>query len=124
MSNEPTTKVFDLCERAFVFARQVRLFVKKLPRTISNIEDVRQLIKSSGAVGANYVEANEALGRKDFTMRARIARKEAKESAYWLRLIDTGTDPIVDVERNRLVGEATELLKILSAIIRKCEPPR
>jgi len=58
-----------------------------LPKTIANIEDGKQLIKSSGSTGANYREANESLSKKDFLMRIKISRKEAKESAYWLRLI-------------------------------------
>src|SRR4051794_12585937 len=83
-------KVYDLEERTFLFAKAVRALVKKLPRTIGNIEDARQLVRSSGSVGANYIEANESLGKKDFLMHIKISRKEAKESRYWLRLIDTG----------------------------------
>ena len=79
--------VYDLEERTFQFAKDVRLFVKTLPKTIANIEDGKQLIKASGSVGANYIEANESLGKKDFSMRIKISRKESKESAYWLRLI-------------------------------------
>ena len=79
--------VYDLEERTFQFAKDVQLFVKTLPKTIANIEDGKQLIKASGSVGANYIEANESLGKKDFLMRIRISRKEAKESAFWLRLI-------------------------------------
>lgn len=80
--------VYDLEERTFQFAKRVRLFVKTLPNTLANVEDSRQLIKASGSVGANYREANESLGKKDFLMRIRISRKEAKESEYWLRLIN------------------------------------
>jgi four helix bundle protein len=79
--------LYDLQERTFQFAKAVRLFVKRLPKTVGNIEDGKQLIKASGLVGGNYIEANEALGKKDFLMRIKISRKEAKESAYWLRLI-------------------------------------
>jgi four helix bundle protein len=75
-------KPYDLEERTFQFAQQVRAFVKLLPRTVCNIEDVKQVVRSSGSVGANYIEANEALGKKDFLMRLRISRKEAKESRY------------------------------------------
>jgi four helix bundle protein len=114
-------KPFDLSERTFLFAKQVRTFEKRLPRTEGNIEDVRQLMRSSGSVGANYIEANEALGKKDFLMRVRIARKEAKESAYWLRLIDAGSDSASVAEWQELIQEATELVKILSAIVRKRE---
>ncbi len=58
--------VYDLEERTYQFAKAVRLFVKTLPKTIANIEDGKQLIKASGSVGANYIEANESLGKKDF----------------------------------------------------------
>jgi four helix bundle protein len=57
-------KKYDLEERTFRFAQDVRSFVKTLPRTVSNIEDVKQLVRASGSVGANYIEANEALGKK------------------------------------------------------------
>jgi four helix bundle protein len=73
-------KPYDLEERAHLFAKQVRAYYKRLPRTDSNVIDGRQLIRSSGSVGANYIEANEALGKKDFVHRLRIARREAKES--------------------------------------------
>ncbi|WP_339701245.1 four helix bundle protein [uncultured Roseivirga sp.] len=86
---------------------------------LSNYEDSKQLTRSSGSVGANYIEANEKLGDKDFKFRAKIARKEAKESRYWLRLIDTLGNKEVEQVRIRLEQEATELLKILSAIINK-----
>ena len=112
-------QTYDLEERTFEFSKSIRLFAKTLPRTIANIEDVKQLIRSSGSVGANYREANEALSKKDFLMRIRISRKEAKECVYWLRLIrETNTldDPR---EADRLMSEANELTKILSSITTK-----
>ena len=110
---------FNLEERTLTFARNCRVFVKKLPRTISNMEDSKQLIRSSGSVGANYIEANESLSKKDFFMRAKICRKEVKESRYWLTLIDIGKDAILDKERTTLILEATELMKIFGSIITK-----
>src|ERR1051325_77801 len=65
----------DLEERTFLFAQEVRSFVKSLPRTIGNTEDARQLIRASGSVAANWIEANEALSKKDFLLRAKISRK-------------------------------------------------
>jgi four helix bundle protein len=112
---------FDLEERTFRFASDVRSFVKRLPRTISNAEDVRQLIRASGSVGANYIEANESLSKRDFRLRVKIVRKEAKESRYWLRLLDTKDAAELDRARATLIGESTELLKIFSAILRKSE---
>ena len=97
----------------------MRAFLKTLPKTDANREDGRQLIRASGSVGANYIEANESLGKKDFLMRIKISRKEAKESRYWLRLLDTGGLPEVETAREALVQEATELMNIFGAILRK-----
>ena len=113
--------VYDLEERTFQFAKKVRLFVKTLPKTIANIEDSKQLIKASGSVGANYREANEALSKKDFLMRIRISRKEAKESAYWLRLICETNDLKNSAEAQGLSREAHEFIKILSKIVSKSQ---
>ena len=111
--------VYDLEERTFQFAKAVRLFVKTLPKTIANIEDIRQLVKASGSVGANYREANEALSKKDFLMRIKISRKESKESAYWLRLINETNTLKNANEARSLIQEANELKKIFSSIIEK-----
>jgi len=119
MSESGDGRKFDLEERTYEFARDVRAFVKRLPRTICNIEDVKQVVRSSGSIGANYIEANEALGKKDFKMRLRISRKEAKETRYWLRLLDVGTELDLSTDRDKLIQESNELLKILSAIINK-----
>ena len=73
---------YDLEERTYLFARDCRIFVRSLKFTISNNEDGKQLVRSSGSVGANYIEANEKLGDKDFLFRLKISRKEAKESLY------------------------------------------
>ena len=122
MNNPQNPKpVYDLEERTFQFAKRVRLFVKTLPHTLANVEDSKQLIKASGSVGANYREANEALSKKDFLMRMRISRKEAKESIYWLRLINETNELKNSAEAKSLIQEATELKKILSAIIEKCK---
>ena len=112
---------YDLEERTYNFAKAVRDFVKKLPRTICNQEDVKQLVRASGSVGANYIEANEALGKKDFRMHIKISRKESKESRYWLRLLDTGQNKSLDTERAQLIQESTELVKIFSSILGKSE---
>jgi len=111
--------MYDLEERTFQFAKAVRIFIKGLPKSISNFEDGKQVIRSSGSVGANYREANEALSKKDFMMRIKISRKEAKESVYWLRLIHETNDLENADEALRLIQEANELKKIFSAIIEK-----
>ncbi len=120
--NEPQIrKQYDLEERTFEFAKKVRAFVKVLPKTLANIEDSKQLVKASGSVGSNYIEANEALSKKDFVMRIKISRKEAKESGFWLRLVDTGADSQLETERINLNQESIELMKIFGAILRKSE---
>ena len=113
------SKPYDLEDRTLAFAKRVRAFVKKLRRTIANIEDGKQLIRASGSVGANYIEANESLSKKDFIMRIKISRKESKESRYWLRLIDTNDEQEQEAERKNLIKEATELMKIFGAILQK-----
>ena len=112
---------FDLEERTFEFARRVRRFVKGLPRTVSKLEDVKQLVRASGSVGANYIEANEALGQKDFRMHLRICKKETKELRYFLRLLDTGEEKTLDAERDELIQETKELTNIFSAILKKSD---
>jgi len=119
MTEGETGKPYDLEERTELFASRVRSFVKSLPLSITNVDDVRQMGRSSGSVAANYIEANDPLSRKDFRMRLRIARREAKETRLWLRLVDTGEDESNQRERAGLVQEATELMKIMSAILRK-----
>src|SRR5213075_1591134 len=106
------SKPRDLEERTFEFAQSMRAFVKQLPRTISNTEDVKQLVRASGSVAANWIEADEALSKKDFLVRAKICRKEAKESRLFLRLIEVGTSNIST--RDALAVEAYELTLIFS----------
>ena len=119
MSEIKNTKRYDLEERTYLFAARCRRFVKKLPKTIGNIEDGKQLIRSSGSPAANYIEANESLSRKDFFMRIRICRKEAKESRLWLSLCDTEAQKECDEERKVLMQEALELTKIFGSILEK-----
>ena len=118
MSENARSKKYDLEERTFEFTRQVIKLTKSLPRTVANIEVIKQLVRSSGSVGANYIEANEALGKKDFAMRIKICRKESKESRYWLRLLEINKEEFEN-RRKRLVGESTELMKIFGAILEK-----
>jgi len=119
-SNESTqnSKRYDLEDRTLAFAKRVRGFVKSLPNSLANIEDGKQVVRSSGSVGANYIEANESLSKKDFALRIKICRKEAKETAYWLKLLEV-TNEHTEKEQKDLVQEATELMKIFGAILQK-----
>ena len=74
MTEIRNSKQYDLEERTERFALWVREFVSKLTKTVANIEDIKQVVRSSGSVGANYIEANEALSKKDFVMRIKISR--------------------------------------------------
>ena len=121
MPNGENSKRYDLEERTFLFAKTVRAFVKLLPRTEGNRVDVRQLLRASGSVAANYIEANESLSKKDFLYRIRISRKEAKECRLHLRLLESGDQISVDRERNDLIQESIELISIFSAILKKSE---
>ena len=105
--------------RTFNFAKDVRGFCRKLKWDTINLEDIKQLVRSSGSIGANYIEANENLGKADLKMRIRISRKEAKESIFWLNLVFTNNSEEAEKERLRLVDEADQLRKILSAILIK-----
>jgi four helix bundle protein len=116
---EDGAKPRDLEDRTFRFAESVRAFVKQLPRTISNSEDVRQLVRASGSVAANWIEADEALSKKDFLMRVKICRKEAKESRLFLRLINAGLAKATVAVRDHLAAEARELTLIFSSIVSK-----
>ena len=114
----PKHQAYDLEERALRFTKNVRHFLKQLSASTANVEDSKQLIRSSGAVGANYIEANQNLGKRDFLMRVKIAKKEARESHYWLQVIDTGTSENLEMQRQLLTKEADELTRILGAMVR------
>jgi four helix bundle protein len=117
MNENSNIPIYDLEERTFQFAKNVRIWVKSLPKTISNVEDIKQLIRASGSIGANYIEANESLSKKDFVFRIKICKKEAKESGYWIRLILESNDNIVEEKIGKLLlQESIELKKIFSSI--------
>src|SRR5687768_3800612 len=118
---ESRTNHYDLEDRTFLFAKEVREFTKQIPKTVANIEDTKQVVRASGSIGANYIEANESLSKKDFLLRIKICRKEAKESRYWLLLMDAGVDSTAVKQRDSLIQEATELTSIFEAIMRKAE---
>ena len=113
---------FDLEERTTRFAKAVIRLCKKLPKNSVNFELISQLVRSAGSVGANYREANDALSKRDFLFRLKITRKEAKESHHWLDLVlEANSGHQLDDETKQLLGEANELKKIFSSIIKKSE---
>jgi four helix bundle protein len=119
MSFNDNSKRYDLEDRTFDFAKASRAFVKRLSRTLANIEDAKQFIRASDSIGANHIEANESIGKRDFLMKIKRCRREAKESGYRLRLLDC--DGELEQARAKLLAEARELMKIFGAIVRKSE---
>ncbi len=117
-TNVQNSKVYDLGKRTLSFSKDVIKFVKPLPLTITNKEILKQVIRSSASIGTNYIEANESLGKKDFYMHIKICRKEAKETEYWLKLLDFN-DKISENKCNTLIEEANQLKKIFSSIVQK-----
>jgi len=109
----------ELEKRTLDFAIAVRDFCKKLKFDTINTVYIKQLIRSSSSIGANYIEANENLGKADLKMRIKISRKEAKETIYWLNLILA--DKNMDGEKKLLINEAEQLRKIFSSILIKVQ---
>jgi len=116
---EIQNKPYNLEERTFQFAKRAIGYFKKLPQSVSNREITHQGIRAAGSVGANFIEANEALSRKDFALRVKICRKEAKETIYWFKLSESLAAS--ENERTLLLQEAIELMKIFGAIIEKAK---
>ena len=112
---------YDLEERSYKFAADVRKFIRKLGNSISVVEDGKQVIRSSGSVAANYIEANDALSKKDFLYRIKVCRKESKESVLFLRLLDVSGNTQYEIEKSGLINEATELMKIFGTILHKSQ---
>ena len=116
--SESRGKIYDLEERTAVFAETCRNLIKKLPKSVSNLEYSKQLIRSSGSQAANYIEANESLGKKDFAHKIKICRKETKESCLWLRLIEEDSEELKRAKSD-ILKEAIELRNIFTAILNK-----
>jgi four helix bundle protein len=112
---------FNLEERTFLFAKSVRSYCKKVTHNIINIQDIKQVVRSSGSVSANYIEANESLSKADFIYRIKVCRKEAKETKLWLNLIDINDKPELLSVKSILTDEANQLMLIFNAIIKKMQ---
>jgi four helix bundle protein len=118
MTENTNPKRYDLEDRTLMYAKDIIEFVGMVPNTVANTEIIKQLIRSASSVGANYIEANGFLGKKDFAMRIRICRKEAKESRFWLHLITVNKEALEN-QRQALIKETEELLRIFGAILEK-----
>ena len=120
MTKNKNSTQYDLEERTFKFARNAVRLCKGVPKTVIEGQISKQLVRAATSVGANYIEANEALSNKDFLMRIRISRKEAKESGYWLRPIEVSTSNLRN-EQEMLLKESVELTKIFGSIVTKSQ---
>ena len=103
------------------FSKRVRDFCLELKWNIINSEYIKQVIRSSGSVAANYIEASDDLGKLDEKMKIKIARRESKESIHWLDLVLTYENKELEKERMTLIDEAEQIKRILSAIINKLD---
>jgi len=117
-NQSPKNHSFDLEERTTEFAKRVIRLCKELPKNSMNNRLIGQIVGSSGSIGANYREANDALGKKDFLHRLKISRKETKETIHWLELIEEA-NPEFESRMQNLKKEAIELRNIFSSIINK-----
>jgi four helix bundle protein len=109
----------ELNDRTYWFARDVRKVVNELPRTLASQEDSKQVIRSSGSVAANYLEAQEGSSRNDFFYRIKMCRKEARESQLWLELLAEPEASGSAEELDRLIDEANQLTRIFASIAKK-----
>ncbi len=112
------SKIYDLEERTLDFSKRVLKLCGALPKNDVNKRLTDQVLRSSTSVGANYIEANEKLSKKDFKHRIKISRKECKETTYWFNLI-VEANPKFEERMKSLIQESIEIRKILSAILDK-----
>ena len=124
-STTPKTRRYDLEERTAAWAHRVRVFCREARTITGNKEDCDQLVRSSGSVASNYIEANEPLGAGDFAMRIRITLKESKESRLWLSLLYIPeSKKELEKERLYLMDHADQFVKIFSSILRSFKENR
>lgn len=115
-NNQNKNKIFDLEERTTEYAKRIIHLCKVLPKNTINEIYIKQIIRSSGSIGANYREANDSLGKKDFLHKIKISRKETKETLHWLELIETA-NPEFSIRMQNLKQEGIEIKNILSSIL-------
>ncbi len=118
MTNEiqnPNDKKYDLEERTAKFGEDVIEFVKKLQKNVVNNLLIGQVVRSATSIGANYMEADGAVTKKDFLYKIGLCRKEAKETKHWLRMV-AKAEPKYKEACRKLWQETQELTLIFSSI--------
>ena len=118
MEKTQGTKIYDLEDRTLVFSKNFIKFLFTVPKNVINNNLVNQASRSGTSMGANYREANETTTKKDFAFRVRICRKEAKETLYWLELLEDA-NPSLSSQIKPFKQETLEFVKIFAAIILK-----
>jgi len=111
----------ELEDRFLNYAKSVRDLCIKLKKDVINTVYIRQLIRASSSIGANYIEASNDLGKRDEKLRIKISRREAKESIYWLQLILTYNDVNLEEVKLKLIDKGSQIKRILSAILKKLD---
>lgn len=106
----------DLENHTLMFAKAVRTFVKSLPMTVSNVEDIKELVGSSGAIGATYIAAHSSVNKRDFLIGLKNCVKEARTTRYWLQLVDTQNQAQLDQQRNKLIAACEELGQVFDKL--------
>ena len=110
---------YDIRERTYQFAVSVVRLVKSLPHAFVEVELGRQLVRAGTSIGANVEEADAGESKKDFIHKIGIACKEARETRYWLRLLQATVPGQEKIDS--LLCEADELVRILSSIVRNAK---
>jgi four helix bundle protein len=111
-------KKFDLEERTAKFGESVIEFSKKIPKTVTTIPIIGQLVRAGTSIGANYCEADCAESKKDFEHKIGIAKKESKETGFWLRMTAKSA-PELKEDAKKYWKESNELNLIFTAIVKK-----
>jgi len=112
----PSGKPFDFEERTAILGENVISFAREINRGDINRPLVNQLVRSATSIGANYMEADGAISKKDFRNKLAISRKEAKETKHWLRML-ASANPRLRETCQKLAQEIYEIICILSAMI-------
>ena len=112
----------DIPARTFVFAARILRLVRALPHDVGGFVVARQLARCGTSVGANVEEAPAAHSRADFTRQMNIARAEAKESLFWLRLL-AETSMLPPRKLQAIITEGDEIVRILTSIVAAARRP-
>lgn len=102
-------------KKSFEFALAVIRLYKELQDKREFVLS-RQLLRSGTSIGANVEEANAGQSRRDFLAKMSVASKEARETKYWLRLLQKSN--LVDVDVSPEVTQVEELIRILTSIVK------